>query len=312
MAGTSGPPCRKEHIIISPTLRARLGVLFTVVAWGASFTAVKTALAVCSPLSVIWVRFTIGTAILGLLTFCRKDRALPRGRSWGLLALLGFLSVPFHNLLQATGLRTAEAASSAWIVATSPAWVALLGWLFLKESLGLRGVLGMILAAGGVLLVVFRHRGLPVPVADALSLGNLLVLASAVNWAVFSVLSRQALQRFSPLWTTTWMMGLGWVMTTALYLPSGLWRELASLPPAVWRALAFLGVFCTGFGYAFWYEGLRHLPAAQVGSFLFLNPLSATGVAAAVLGEPLSWALAGGGALVLAGVTLVNRRAPAR
>lgn len=287
-------------------------MLVTVVSWGASFTAVKTALAVCSPLSVIWVRFTIGSAILAALTFFWQERSLPRRGQWGLLALLGFLSVPFHNLIQATGLRTAGAASSAWIVATSPAWIALLGWLFLKEPLGRRGLLGIALASGGVLVVVLRGSGMELTLHDALAPGNLLVLASAINWAVFSVLSRQALQRFSPLWMTTWMMGLGWLMTTALYLPSGLWRELAQIPVAAWGALFFLGVFCTGFGYAFWYEGLRHLPAAQVGAFLFLNPLSATGVAAVVLGEPLSWSLAGGGVLVLLGVTLVNRRTPER
>jgi drug/metabolite transporter (DMT)-like permease len=72
--------------------------------------------------------------------------------------------------------------------------------------------------------------------------------------------------------------------------------------------LLFLGILCSGFAYVFWYDALKALSASQVGSFLYIEPLVAVVVAALLLQEPLFIAAFIGGALILAGVWLVNRR----
>ncbi len=126
------------------------------IVWGVSFIATKVALRDVSPVTVVWLRFAIGFIILGAAVRLRWQFSLPARSDLGYFALLGFLGITFHQWLQSTGLQTAQATTTAWIVATTPIFIALLGWLVLKERLRWVQTLGIFLATVGVLLVVTR------------------------------------------------------------------------------------------------------------------------------------------------------------
>lgn len=289
-------------------LIALLEATLAVLAWGASFIATKVALRDVSPVTVVWLRFAMGVAILALAVFARKQFALPaRWKEWRYFALLGFLGITFHQWLQSTGLQTSQASTTAWIVATTPVFMALLGWLVLKESLGWVRVTGIGLAALGVLLVVSKgdfgalsagHFGEP---------GDFLILISAPNWAVFSVLSRRGLQNYPASRMMLYVMALGWLFTSVLFFTGPGLSEVTHLSAAGWLGVAFLGVVCSGLAYIFWYDALQAVSASQVGAFLYLEPLVAVVVAAIILGEPLLWASLLGGGVILVGVWMVNR-----
>src|SRR5512138_1976571 len=134
--------------------------LFAVLVWGASFIATKIALQDISPITIVWLRFLMGVVILGITVSLRKQFALPDRKEWTYFALLGFLGITFHQWLQSNGLKTSEAGTTAWIVSTTPVFMALLGWLVLKEGLGWTKTLGILIAFIGVLVVVSRgHIG---------------------------------------------------------------------------------------------------------------------------------------------------------
>lgn len=99
---------------------ALLKAAFAVTVWGASFIATKLALREVSPVVVIWLRFGIGVVILGGFIVRRKELAFPSRRELGYFALLGFLGITFHQWLQVTGLVTAKATTTAWIITTIP------------------------------------------------------------------------------------------------------------------------------------------------------------------------------------------------
>jgi len=138
--------------------------------------------------------------------------------------------------------------------------------------------------------------------------GDFLILLSAPNWAVFSVLSRRGLQQFPATLMMFYVMGFGWLFTSLLLALGGQGlAEIRHLTLPGWLGVAFLGVVCSGLAYVFWYDGLQAVPASQAGVFLYLEPLVTVVVAAVVLGEPLLPAALLGGAIILAGVWLVNR-----
>ena len=76
----------------------------------------------------------MGIIILSVAVILRKQFALPNKNEWGYFALLGFLGITFHQWLQTNGLKTSEAGTTTWIVATAPVFMALSGWLILKEN----------------------------------------------------------------------------------------------------------------------------------------------------------------------------------
>lgn len=281
---------------------------FAASVWGASFIATKVALQDLSPYSLIWARFAIGIPVLGSALFFRRQWTSLSAGALPSLALLGFLGVAFHHWLQSVGLLTAQASTSAWIITTTPVFIALLGYFVLKERLGYVKAAGIALAAFGVVIVVSRGD-----VGSLLSgrfgtVGDFLMMISAVNWAVFSVLSRQVLKEHPAALMMFYVMLIGWLF---LNLPFFLFGpglvDFLDLGLSGWAGLLFLGVFCSGLAYVFWYDALEVMDASRVGVFMYLEPLVALIVAALVLGEAITLVALSGGAMIIVGVWLVNR-----
>lgn len=291
-----------------------LKVLFAVAVWGGSFIATKIALRDAAPVTIVWTRFGIGVLILGLAVARRGGYRRPRLLDLAYFALLGGLGITFHQWLQSTGLITAQATTTAWIVASTPVFMALLGWLFLHESLGVVRVGGILLAAAGVLLVVSRGDLRALSLGQLGTPGDMLILISAPNWAVFSALSRDGLRRYPAALMMFFVMGFGWLFSSIFFLSGPGFADLTRLTVDGWSAVLFLGIACSGLAYIFWYDALQAMPSAQVGVFLYLEPLVTVAVAGAVLGEALTPATLAGGTIILLGVWLVNRQmnGPAR
>ena len=281
--------------------------LITAIAiWGGSFIATKIAVQEVSPVTVVWLRFFIGTVILGYFAWKRKELALPKRKDVLDLLWLGFLGITLHQWLQSSGLVTSEASTTAWLVSISPIFMALLGWIFLKEKLSFRTITGFLLATIGVVLVVTKGDIRSIINGKFGVSGDILILISALNWAIFSVLSRPILERFSAIKVTFYVLFLGWLLTSVQFLFGHHWIEFNQLSTAGWASVAFLGIFCSAVAYIFYNDGLKALPASKVGAFLYLEPLIATIVAAAVLSESIVLASLAGGWLILLGVWLVN------
>lgn len=290
-------------------LKAFLAITF----WGASFVATKVLLRELTPVTIIIVRFALGLVVLISIVILKREWSPNSGlnpiknREWGWFLFLGFNGIFIHQLLQVNGLVTTSATNTGWMVALTPIFTALLAWLFMQEIFGLASILGLALAILGTLLVVSRGElgsgaiGLPA------TRGDLLVFLGAINWAIFSVLSKRVLTRYSPSFMMTVTMGLGWLMLLPLFVASSGWQEMEGLSLEGWAALLFLGLLCSGVAYVYWYDALDAAGAGQVASFLYLEPLVTLVVAMLLLSErPAIGTLAGGG-LILTGVWLVNR-----
>jgi drug/metabolite transporter (DMT)-like permease len=288
---------------ILPLVEASLAVI----SWGASFVATKFALRDVQPVTIVWLRFAMGLVILGAAVIARKQLALPRWKDLAYFALLGFIGITFHQWLQSTGLLTAQASTTAWIVTTSPIFIALLGWLFLKEKMGWLRVAGIALAFVGVLLVVSKGNFASLVIGGAITIGDILIMISAPNWAVFSVLSRYSLKHHPAALMMFYVMLFGWLFSSVLFFSGPGLSDIPRLTLDGWMGVAFLGIFCSGLAYIFYYDALHALPASQVGVFIYLEPLVTVVVAAILLGEPLLVASLVGGAVILLGVWMVNR-----
>lgn len=285
-----------------------LKALFAVTVWGASFVATKISLQYVSPSTVVFLRFTMGVIVLGLAVVLYKQFSLPTGRDWGYFAILGFLGITFHQWLQSTGLLTAQATTTAWIITSTPIFIAMLGFFVLKERLAWYQVAGIILAAFGVLLIVTKGSLSTLASGRLSTPGDFLILISAVNWAVFSTLSRSGLKKHPATLMMFYVMSFGWLFTSILFFVGSGVSEILTIPWNGWIAIGFLGVFCSGIAYIFWYDALQALPVAQTGAFLYFEPIVTLVVAVILLRETILLATLIGGITIIVGVWLVNRQ----
>jgi len=181
------------------------------------------------------------------------------------------------------------------------------GRLLLKEGLGRVKTFGILLASAGVLIVVSKGNFGSISIGKFGAPGDILILISAVNWAVFSTLSRRGLKSHPASLMMFYVMAIGWLFTSLIFLFARDVAEINQLTASGWVAVAFLGIFCSGLAYIAWYDALKALSTAQTGVFLYIEPLVAVVVAFFILGEDISLASLIGGAIILFGIWLVNR-----
>ena len=284
----------------------RLGALLAVLLWGISFVATKAAVAELEPSTLVFCRAGLGTLLLFGIQGARRRPAFPPREAFGPLALMGFVGVAFHQLLQAYALTLTSAVSTGWLIGLIPLWSALLSAAWLKERLGVKKVGGLLVGFLGASLVVTRGAPAAVLWRAPATRGDLLVLASTLNWAVYTVLGHPTLRRLGPARATAGAMLLGFLMLSPLFFATGGWRQLAQLSPRGTGAVLFLGLGSSGLGYLCWYGALEKVAAAQVAALLYLEPMVTLAAAALLLGEPWGGATLAGGLLVLAGVALVE------
>jgi drug/metabolite transporter (DMT)-like permease len=287
-------------------MTARLAAFAAVVLWGVSFVATKAALREVSPVTLIFARFALGVAVLLVILRLRRDSLVPPRDAWPMLALMGFVGIFVHQMLQAHGLTLTTAVRTGWLIGLIPIWSAVLAGVFLGEGFGPRKVFGLFLGAVGALLVITRgdlsSRVLTLPATR----GDLLILASTLNWAVYTILGRDTLKRLGSARATTAAMLAGWAMLIPFFVSAAGWQEFRHLSSTSAIAIAFLGVGCSGLGYLFWYAALERIEASQVAAFLYLEPLVTLVAAVALLGEPVAVSTILGGVLVLVGVLTVQ------
>jgi drug/metabolite transporter (DMT)-like permease len=135
-----------------------------------------------------------------------------------------------------------------------------------------------------------------------------LIVASTLNWAIYTILGHGTIKRIGAKRATTMAMILGGLMLLPVFIAAQGWKELDQLSTAGWAAVFFLGVGSSGIGYLLWYGALEHIEAGRVAAFVYIEPLVTLATAMVLLGETVTAVTIAGGALVLWGVVLVQRK----
>lgn len=223
---------------------ARLGVFAAVVLWGVSFVATKAALREVSPVTLIFTRFALGVAVLFLILKLRREPLIPPRDTWLMLAVMGFVGIFVHQMVQAHGLTLTTAVRTGWLIGLTPIWSAVLAAVFLGERFGPQKVFGLFLGLVGALLVITRGELSSQVLALPATRGDLLILASTVNWAIYSILGRDTLKRLGSTRAIAAAMFLGWAMLIPFFVSAAGWQEYRALSSTSVTAIVFLGVGC--------------------------------------------------------------------
>jgi drug/metabolite transporter (DMT)-like permease len=285
----------------------RVGAFLAVIFWGVSFVATKAVVAEISPVALTFARASLATLFLSAALALRGQPILPPRTALRSLALMGFVGVAAHQTLQAYALTLTSAVNTGWLIGLTPIWSALLAAIMLKERFSAPKLVGLGLGFVGAFVVVTRGRVGATTLSVPTTRGDLLILASTLNWAVYTILGHGTLRRLGPARATAGAMLFGWLMLAPLALGTSALGTYARLSGVGVAGVLFLGIASSGLGYLFWYGALARIEASRVAAFLYLEPLITLTAAVALLGEPVALATVLGGALLVGGVVLVQR-----
>jgi drug/metabolite transporter (DMT)-like permease len=279
-------------------------IILAVIFWGSSFIATKVALKELSPETIISLRLIIASVFLFITAIVYKKDFTINLESQGIIFILALIAV-FHLMIQVTGLKHTTASNTGWIIGTAPIFMAILAAIFFKEKMGLLKISGIIIAMFGLLLLIGKGNITNVDLIE--NKGDLLVLASAFTWGVYSMVNKKISLSYSPLMTILYLF----VMMTIIIIPFNL--NEASVNSVVhlslngWISTLFLGLFCSGIAYVIWAYSLRDLESAKVGAFLYFEPLITVLAAWVLLSESITFLMILSGVIITLGVILVNK-----
>ena len=279
-------------------------IILAVIFWGSSFIATKVALKELAPETIISLRLIIATVFLFITAIVYKKDFTINLKSHGVIFILALIAV-FHLMIQVTGLKYTTASNTGWIIGTAPIFMAILAAFFFREKIGLLKISGIIIAMFGLLLLIGKGNIINVDLIE--NKGDLLVLASAFTWGVYSMVNKKISLSYSPLMTIFYLF----VMMVMIIIPFNLngasVNSVVHLSLDGWISILFLGLFCSGIAYVIWAYSLRDLESAKVGVFLYFEPLVTVLAAWVLLSESITFLLILSGAIITLGVVLVNK-----
>ncbi|HEY7746663.1 MAG TPA: DMT family transporter [Desulfuromonadales bacterium] len=276
--------------------------------WSGNFVLSRAVVTLIPPVGLLFWRWTVALAVL--LPF-----VLPRLRSqWPLIRanlklfpLYGLLGVTLFNLLIYTAMHTTTAINAALVNSAIPVLILFFARLFYGQPVSGRQWTGIGLSLAGVATIILR--GEP---AAALHLsfttGDLLVLAAAVSWALYSIGLRYYPQGLDPLVFLFVIAICGLVFIAPLYALEIASGKVVEPTPATLASIAYVGIFASVVAFVAWNSGIRRVGAQVGGQFIHLMPAFSTILAVIFLHERLLLFHAVGIGLIIAGILCATLR----
>jgi drug/metabolite transporter (DMT)-like permease len=281
-----------------------------------SYVALSKPLAAAIPVFLLaWLRFGIGG--LAMLHWLKKPPGeaplTPATRR--LLFLESFLGNFLFSICMLFGVSLTSAVAAGVILASIPAVVAMMSWLFLRERITGRVWGAVACAVLGISLVSLSKQEHVTPgligLETDLSLknalfGNILLLGAVLCEAAYAVIGKKLTGVLCPKRITSLINLWGFALVT----PFGLWMawrfDFGSVTPPIWLLLVFYSLAASVWTVWLWMTGLKGVDANRAGVFTVMLPISAAAVGVFVLGEKLTGWQLGAFALALLGVALAT------
>ena len=253
------------------SVQAHIALLLVNILYGASHVLAKGVMpGFLSPTVFILFRVVGATALFWLVLILTKRSKIER-IDFPLIALCGLFGVAINQLFFFHGLNLSSAFNSGIIMALNPIMVVILSFFLLKERLTAFKITGITLGATGAILLTLKastHMG------DS-RLGDLFLFLNALSYAIYLVLAKPLMKKYSPIQIITWVFTFG--LFFVLLFPPTL-SELGQtnfqrIPAEIWWKISYVVVGVTFLTYLLTIFGLKYLSATISSAYIYTQPV---------------------------------------
>jgi len=261
--------------------------------------------------SVGLVAFRVAGAALAfiLIGALRGRISSIQKRDWPLLVASSLLGVVLNQWLFVKGLSLTTVINATLLGTLIPVFTLLVSIALRTDHVSLRRIIGICLAAAGVLYLIGPERA---EFSSTTRLGDLLIVTNSLCYGAYIVISKDLMKRYSALTVITWIFIVGSVATVPFGAISMSHVPLANVRPVIWLAIAYIVLVPTVGAYYLNTWALGRVAPSTVAVYIYLQPLLAFSLAPLLLGEKLSWRALIAALLIFSGVLVVTRRGRSR
>jgi drug/metabolite transporter (DMT)-like permease len=275
--------------------------------WGSTWLAIKIGLSQAPPITTAALRFVLAMIVLSGISLVKGYRYPRDVRTILSLAWPGLFMYGVSYALVYLAEQHIDSATAAVLFGAYPFFVAALSWLLYRsEKLSGLGWLGMLIGFAGVVLISYDS----LQVSSQLFVGSLLAVAAPLAAAYGIVVHKQKHTDENIVVAVNVQMAAGGLFLIVWALLFESWSDFHPSAEAV-GSIVYLALFGTVLTFLAYYWLVARLPVVSVSLIAFITPLVAVLIGLAAADERLTLFLAIGTALILSGVLLVIRKAPA-
>lgn len=259
-----------------------------------------------SPLPLMWLRMLMAMPVyllVGIVVW-RRLAVKPNIRQVAAAAGIGLLGYYLASLLDLQGLQYVSAQLERLMLYAYPTMVVIIGALFFGHAFGRQHIFAMVLTYGGLFLVY--GQDLTLGNASDIRLGSVLILASALSFSLYILFSKKAIGQMGSLLFTCIAMGSA-AMATCIHYALAYGVELPEMNSERWAGTVLLAVFATVIPSFMVSEAIKRIGPARAAVSGTIGPVMTTIMAVVFLGEPFGWMTAAGMALVMTGVSRLQK-----
>ena len=252
-------------------LKAHLALLVVNVLYGANHVLAKGVMPqFLDPNTFILLRVGGAVLLFWILLFSQKRKPIERADYWR-FAAAGLFGVAVNQLFFFHGLNLSSALNAGIIMALNPLMVFVLAAALTKEKLTAHNYTGVVLGATGAILLTLSSGSLP----GASLLGDVFLLINALSYALYLVLSKPLLLKYSPIQVITYVFSIGLALLL-LFPPT--WTNLASthfeqIPASAWYKITYVIVGVTFLTYLLTIFGLKYVSATVSAAYIYTQPV---------------------------------------
>lgn len=286
--------------------RIALSFALVYVLWGSTYLAMRVAVATVPPYVVGSTRYIISGLLM--LLWCALTGRNVRITRHDLVRLLaiGILLLSIANVGVLWAEQYVASGLAALIVAIVPIWVVVLEtWVFRVGKMPLRGLMGLALGIGGMVVLLWPKITAGTHLGRLELFGAAILILASLSWALGSILSHRWTLSVDVFTSAAWQMLLGGLVNTAVAGLTGQFSRAVWTAPARW-AIVYLVVSGSLIGYTAYIWLLEHVPPPKVATYAYVNPIVAVFLGWLLLRESVDFFTLGGTVVIIGSVALVN------
>lgn len=304
-----------QSIVTQPrgVWRGHVALLFANFCWGAMSPLSKTILesGLVDGLTLSAIRIVGATILMVVAGFFLPRSIAPRNEKimrsdWPKIILASFLMITVNQGLYIYGIGYTSPVDASIMTTLTPVFTMILAAIFISMPITLLKGIGVALGLGGALMMVLGDADYSEKATNP-ALGNTMCLVAQFCAALYYVLFRNIINRYSPYTLMKWMFITSSLTFGVAMLPRLIECDYSAFTPAIWGSIAYIIIFATYIGYLLIPFSQRLLKPTVISMYSYFQPVTSAILASALGLATFGFVKIAATILIFAGVFAVSR-----
>lgn len=287
--------------------RIYISMLLCAFFWSGAFIAGKIGVKEIPPFSLAFFRFLFATVIIFpiMIKYEEKDWRI-KAEDMKVMLTLGIIGMFGYHILFFTALKYTTAINSSMIAATNPMITSILASIIIKERLELKRLCAILIAFAGVVLTLTNGR-ITALIEIRFNKGDIIMLGAVACWAIYSVISKKVMERYSPLILTSYSFLVCLIALVPFVIMEKPMTYLPNVSLQGWLSVLYMAIFASVIGYLVQQMAIKAIGPSKTNVFVNLVPVFSIILSTIILKETLSITKCMSGVIIIIGVYMNSR-----